>query len=549
MFRKNTQHKQEELFNSFTGMNPKVQKSMQGTWAPLFYEHVFFHIDETPFAVLYSSHNGRPNFPINILLSLEFIKHMKDYTDEEILEQFHFNFQVMYALGIRNLGEVYLAERTLYEFRRRLYEYTISHPEQEDLIFRQFRKLTEHFMTIAGIASREQPMDSTQVQTNIKLAGRLSLAFDVVEKAVRECPAAHLPEALKPFAEPGFRNQFLYRCKTKETLGRIQEMLNQCALLLDIAEAHPESLRKETVALLQRFLQEQATYHAEKKQWIAKANKDIAADAIQSAHDPDVTYRKKGRQGYVGLVANVAETCANENPVQMITHYQVEKNSVSDTELLTQSMETLKKETGLTDLYVDGAYFSSKTEELAQENHVCIHYTNMTGRERKAEKLPVLAFTFDNNKAIVSCPACYNPLDTSFDEKRKVLIAEFERSTCQECPMQPACPVKIQSKKATVTIKQSSILAAQARERTMQIKKERLAATSKRAAIEGSISSIKRGQGAGRLRVRGIVKATLVFGMKVLGHNFRQLFRCFKKGFCQKLATIYREEQGISAPI
>jgi hypothetical protein len=71
---------------------------------------------------------------VNILLSLEFLKHMKDYPDEDILEQFRFNYQVMYAVGLRNLGELYLAERTLYEFRRRVYRYTIENPGKDDLI-------------------------------------------------------------------------------------------------------------------------------------------------------------------------------------------------------------------------------------------------------------------------------------------------------------------------------------------------------------------------------------------------------------------------------
>jgi hypothetical protein len=55
---------------------------------------------------------------VNILLFLEFIKHMKDYTDEGILEQFRFNYQVVYAVGLRNLGERYLAARTIYELRQ-----------------------------------------------------------------------------------------------------------------------------------------------------------------------------------------------------------------------------------------------------------------------------------------------------------------------------------------------------------------------------------------------------------------------------------------------
>ena len=49
---------------------------------------------------------------MSILLSPELIKHMKDYTDEDILEQFRFSYQIMYAVGRRNLGELYLAERT-----------------------------------------------------------------------------------------------------------------------------------------------------------------------------------------------------------------------------------------------------------------------------------------------------------------------------------------------------------------------------------------------------------------------------------------------------
>ena len=35
MFRKNKDHLQQELFNSYSWMNPKVQASLRGTWAPL----------------------------------------------------------------------------------------------------------------------------------------------------------------------------------------------------------------------------------------------------------------------------------------------------------------------------------------------------------------------------------------------------------------------------------------------------------------------------------------------------------------------------------
>ncbi|WP_235603277.1 transposase [Thermoanaerobacter sp. YS13] len=94
------------------------------------------------FSVLYSD-TGRPNFPFNILLSLEYIKHLKNYSDDELIENFNFNYLINYAIGIRTLGGMNLLEKTLYDFKSRIYQYLIKHPEQEDWIFGQFLNLTK----------------------------------------------------------------------------------------------------------------------------------------------------------------------------------------------------------------------------------------------------------------------------------------------------------------------------------------------------------------------------------------------------------------------
>lgn len=84
-------------------MNHRVVAKLEKSWAPVFYEHVFKKIDEEPFAVLYGK-TGKPNFPVNILLSLEYIKQMKQYNDLELLDAFYFDYQINYAVGIRSLG-------------------------------------------------------------------------------------------------------------------------------------------------------------------------------------------------------------------------------------------------------------------------------------------------------------------------------------------------------------------------------------------------------------------------------------------------------------
>ena len=48
-------------------------------------------------------------------MALDLIKHLKDYTDEVLLDEYAFNYQISYALGLRTLGERYFAPRTLYD--------------------------------------------------------------------------------------------------------------------------------------------------------------------------------------------------------------------------------------------------------------------------------------------------------------------------------------------------------------------------------------------------------------------------------------------------
>ncbi|MFZ3130429.1 MAG: hypothetical protein WA125_04810 [Desulfosporosinus sp.] len=86
MFRENTSHRQEKLFNNLSGMDPRYKKKLEKSWAGLFYKHVFCQINEKLFEPLYSNDNGRPNFPINIFVALEIIKHLNNFDLSGIAE-------------------------------------------------------------------------------------------------------------------------------------------------------------------------------------------------------------------------------------------------------------------------------------------------------------------------------------------------------------------------------------------------------------------------------------------------------------------------------
>lgn len=546
MFRKNDTHFQEQLFDSCSAMNTKNQQQLSQTWAPIYYEHVFCKMDESPFAVLYCADNGRPNFPVNILLSLEFFKHMYDITDDQLLEQYSYNYLINYAIGIRTLGERYLAPRTLYEFRERLYLHAIQSPE-DDLIADQFEKLTEHFVKMAGIDTKEQRVDSTQIMPNIKRAGRLSLAYDVLIQAINACPSDMLTDSFKRVIEPRFKTEILFRCKGNQIKSRLQEIITLSAELLTMTEAYPEVHNLDAIRLLQRFLGEQATFDQEQQTWVIKENKDIAADSLQSAYDPDATYRRKGHKDNVGFVVNIAETCADENPVQLITDYVVAKNNANDAQMLDERLPVIKEKMEITDVYVDGGYYSEKVKQTTQDAGINTHFTDMTGIDPDPQKISLTEFKIDDYKIVVSCPEGQIPLKSEYKRENHKVVAHFDLNICQQCCKKDACPVKFQKKTTVLRVDRKALFASETRN---QIKLNCKISTSRRAAIEGTNSALKRAHGAGELRVRTLPKSNIVIGMKIIAHNFRQIVRFLQGDIREKAKEfLHTEPQGVTASI
>ncbi|MGI9863111.1 transposase, partial [Moorella naiadis] len=480
------------------------------------------------------------------------IKHLYDYTDEQLLEQYYFNYQIAYALGQRNLGELYICERTLYDFRRRVYEYTLKHPEEEDLICQQFQGLLDHFIAITKIKTNEQRMDSTAIMPNIKRAGRLALAFDVLKQGVAACPQELLPETLQKVLEPAFKTEVLYRSRSQEACARLEKVLELQEQLVALTSTRPEIASKPELKLVQRFLAEQTTYDPEQKRRVVKESKDISPDSLQSAYDPDATFRKKGNKEQVGYVCNLTETCSEDNDVQFLTDYTLAKNSKADVEMAAERLPEIKERTGLTDLYTDGGFYGEDTHRKAEEElGVKMHYTNLTGRKPAADKIPLTDFSIENHKKILACPQGQPPTHTFFDEPKGKITAWFDPQTCRECPRHEQCPVKIQKKKALLQFNQSALLAAETR-KELASGECRRQNTSKRVAIEGTVSAIKRGRGATKLAVRGQVKSALVMGLKCIAHNFQQLKSWFKiKAKEAKEISVKTKMplQGVSVPI
>ncbi|ADL41943.1 hypothetical protein COB47_0626 [Caldicellulosiruptor obsidiansis OB47] len=538
LFRENNNHLQQSLFESVNFMDSRIKAKLEKSWAPIFYKYVFCNIDEKPFSVLYSD-TGRANFLVNILLSLEYIKHLKNYSDDELIENFNFNYLINYAVGIRTLGGMNLSEKTLYDFRTRIYKYLIKHPEQEDLIFGQFLNLTMIFAKEAGIYMKEQRMDSTMFMSNIKKAGRVALAFDVLYRAVKSIPEDRLSENLKKVLNPEFRAEVIHKTKPSEGESRLEMLLNLCQETKETIENISELKNSDAYRILERFLSEQAYYDEQTKKLKAKDSKSIPSDSLQSAYDEDATYRKKGNKAESGYVLNLSETCAKENSFQLITDYTVEKNVKSDVELLKERLPIVKQNTKCQEVYVDGGYYSKEVVQIAKENCVEVHFTDLNGR--KPVRMSVSEYEIDEEtKVIKKCPRGIIPIHASV--KKGQTVAHFPKEACAKCELKNQCYCKEQKKDYVVRVNLKSIEAAKQREK-IECRCE--GNKSKRAAIEGTNSALKRGHGLSKLRVRGLVKCRVNVGLKVLAQNFKR----FARYMLERAKKAIGESQGGSAPV
>ena len=539
MFRQNSRHAQKSLFESTEWMDKRVRDKLDKTWAPIFYEHVFSRIDERPFSVLYSD-IGRPNFPVNIILSLEYIKHMRDCSDLELMDSFYFDYLVNHAVGIRRLGELNLAERTLYYFRERLYSYCLENPGKDDLLFGPFLGFLKGFAELAGVSLGEQRTDTTYFMSNIKKAGRMSLAYDVLVRAVKAIPPEKLTGSLSAVLEAKFKTDVLYRSKSDEHDSKLEMLLALCNEAVVILGSLPGMRDSEEFRIAKRFLSEQSVIDADGK-ISAKPNKEISPDSLQSAFDEDATFRRKGNENHTGYKLQISETCGDENPFQLITDYSVEPNNVSDGDMLGDRLGQIGENTGCTDMYVDGGFHSDVVYGKAEENEIDIHITNMTGTKPTA-RIPVSEFDIDEaSNLIKQCPGGHTPTRAAVSNSQTT--AHFPHGTCGGCVFRDRCHSKGQKNDCVVRISLKAVNASRERER---MNAEIAVNTSKRAGIEGSNSALKR-KGQDKLDVRGYEKCKLVSGFNVTVQNIKRFIRFQLGGYKTKPLALPR--CGILAPI
>jgi hypothetical protein len=524
MFRKNKRMQQPLLLSDVNGLPERTRQRLEGSWAGTFRREVFERIDEARFAVLYSEKQSRPNVPVNVLLGLDILKSGRNWTNEEMYEHFLFDLQVRHALSCDNFGEGDFELRTLYYFRQRVAEHFLK--TGENLVNQAFEQITDAQMAALGLQTDQQRQDSTMVLSNIADHSRLELLIQVIQRLWRVMRATD-QERYQTLCQPYVKEsagQYTYRIKGREAVWEhirlVGEVLQR--LLLEMRAGYePEPI----YGVAQRFFEE--NFIVETQSLRAKENKEIGPGCLQSVDDVEATYRKKTNRAYKGYVANVAETCNPENPVQLIDQVQVAANQVSDIELLKAGITSLKARTEVETVVTDGAYVSPTVDEVLREQQVRQITTGLTGTlpDHSGGRLALSDFemTFDPAGEViqVTCPAG-QPAQIQPAASGKSYRWTFAAPICQNCPFfgQGQCPVEAKRDNFAVSVPKER---AQSAHRRRRFERHKQAARNLRTAVEATVYQLKHKWAKGKVRVRGLLRVTVTVLGSALSVNLRRI--------------------------
>jgi len=569
---------------------PDVKRQrLEASWAHAFRTVVLPLIDEELFRESFHDSNGRPNKSIRLLTGLHILKEMNDLTDTEVIDALEFNLQFHYALAVEP-STAHVCQKTLHNHRVRLLE--------SDRARQVFESVTRGLAEADGLSLGRQRLDSTHVMSNIAVLTRLGLFVETTTSFLRAL-RRELPDKMA-LVDAGYVDRYLERegyfadAKRTQARRRIRAVASDIYRLVTAFASDAEVAALPAFSLLKRLFEEQCevvtsepdaqepvrttpvpettddeSLAGEESNGPVEAvseevapvrlleGKEISSGSLQSPHDPDATYGRKGK----GYEVQVAETCEPDNGYQVITGVSVNGANVSDQTALVPMLDQLADADLAPDtLFADTGYGSGANLVASASRGVDLQAPvpdpdapkkhDRMSEPVEASKLiepegegdassadeassppvpppapPELSaadFTFEEGFTRVAwCPAGEAPSAQHLNGKRTLLWVTFSSTSCEDCPLAARCPTK-RRKDGRRTLQRSVAgVATQTRQREQQTPafKERYKI---RSGIESTNAELKSRHGAGDLRVRGKVRVNMAMHMKATALNVKR---------------------------
>ena len=339
---------QGEMFGTAGLIAPKTRAACEKSWAGPFREKALPLLlrAEPEFAEFYDENNGRPNRSVALVVGTLVLKEANDLTDEEALAALDFDLRWHYAFDLTP-EDPRVCQKTLHNFRVKLLA-----SGKGGVIF---RLLSDGLIAALGVRVDRQRLDSTHVLSNFARLNRLGLFCETIRAFLHALYKGHrdlhgrLPAGLlKRHGEESW-----YRdARREEGPRRLRVVARDLYRLVERFKEHRAIGKMEEFKRLERLLAEQCVVGSgaskpredddDKGDGAApvelKPPQDVESTSLQTPHDPDVTYSGHKGKGYE---VQVVETCAGDNPVEMITAVAVTPSSRGDAKATVPMVDAL----------------------------------------------------------------------------------------------------------------------------------------------------------------------------------------------------------------
>ena len=350
-------------------------------WQNCFYSEITSKVPEEVLSPLYHTDFGRANAPIRILIGMIILKEGNDWTDEQLFEACDYNLLVHRALGFTNLSDQSPSPATYYNFKLALFHY--EKDTGINLLEPVFQSITKGQIFHYKVSGKNVRMDSKLTHANLAKTTRLQMALGVIikfykslskeNKALLGTEEKELLEDIIGKSPEQYSYQFNKETAAEQLIKIGELVFKLCTLYKD--------LQSEEYTILSRLWNEHfELVESEDEADKTPKPKDMSKQGgtpLQSAHDPQATYRNKPgskKQQITGYVTNIAETCAEKEegqpgPLNLITDVQTETATTSDDKFLESSLERTREvlSNKIENVLTDGAYNSEYNENLSRQ--------------------------------------------------------------------------------------------------------------------------------------------------------------------------------------
>ena len=510
MFKVNNQ---PNLFSFETQLLDSEQKALlEKTPEKAFYNLVFCNIKEDDYRALFSNNGSRPNVAVNILISALILKERKSWSYDELTASIMFDLRTKVALGLSDINNKPFSRATIFNFQNRLSDY--EQLTGINLLEKTFDNLTSSQLKKLKIKTNIQRSDSGLISSNIKKYSRVQLLIEVLLRMSRlfdDSDKDILSAQIKPYSKLGSQ-QYVYGLKSSDLtheLKKLGELYHKVYQYIAIKYSDTDEFR-----IFQRAYNEHFTVTEGKAQ--VKDNKELNSSMLQSPDDEDATYRKKRDQESKGFTINATETANPENSIQLVTDIAVNKNNIDDSKILEDRTDKIIEKTpDLEELHTDGGYGSEGVDKKMEDNNITLITTAVRGRESKVEKT-IIQNPENEQQYTVKCP--YQETNSIPTKKRNKAI--FDTNRCNGCPLKEEC--SIFKLNGIFYFTHSDYLKNTRNNNIYKIPKERRKI---RPNVEATIKEFKGKTQAGKLKVRGIFKASLFAFAMGISINFGRIYR------------------------